>query len=553
MRESDTVAIQSMTLDDVTKQHWDVIVVGTGMGGATIGYALAKAGKRVLFCERGKSRARPSALTGRYAEDFFDRPTAPQPKHRSVLANAGREWEEIDARSGTRVKSYVPFVGAGTGGSSALYGMAMERLFPQDFTPRACHPTATDSSLPDAWPIGYGDLVPFYEQAERLYRVRGESDPRRGPEFRPEYLEPPAMTGAARELFDYLRTQGCHPYRLPLACEFRPGCQCCQGYLCPLDCKNDSSRICLLPALDAFGAHLLDECEITRLEASRERVTEVVCRRHSQHVGLRASVVVLAAGALQTPRILLNSASPLWPQGLANGSGLVGRNLMRHYVDLYAIKPKAAREIDSRLKELAFTDFYFSMDRKLGSVQSFGALPAATHLVESLGQDVAQGSSQLVGSLYNLVRPWLRRYLERALSGTLILASIVEDLPYLTNRVDISPVTGRLRIDYRLHPGERVRIRRMRSRMRELLGPFRPLVIRQAENDSRLAHAAGTARFGTDPDTSVLGSDNRAHGLENLYVVDASFFPSSGGTNPSLTIAANALRVAEQMIHVAFS
>jgi choline dehydrogenase-like flavoprotein len=220
---------------------------------------------------------------------------------------------------------------------------------------------------------------------------------------------------------------------------------------------------------------------------------------------------------------------------------------MRHYVDLYLIRRTSTQGLDIHAKELAFSDLYLSRDGKLGSVQSFGALPSAAHLVESLGHDLHQGSIPFVGTFYKFFRPLLHRYLDRSLSGSLILASIVEDLPFIDNRVDVDRTTGRLCIHYHLYPQERRRIQRMRLEMRQLLKPYQPMVIRQAENNERLAHACGTCRFGLDPAASVLNRHSRAHDVENLYVADASIFPSSGGTNPSLTIAAIALRLADYL------
>lgn len=534
-------------MEELTAQHWDVIIVGTGMGGATIGHALAKSGKRVLFCEKGRSSWESTAIKGHYPEASFDRPSAPQPHHRTMLADAGRDWNEMEDKSHARQKSYLPFIGAGTGGSSALYGMALERFFPADFTPRSAHPDATDADLPESWPIAYADLVPFYEAAERLYRVRGEPDALRGEEFRPAYLPPPSLTQSATKLRDYLKDQGCHPYRLPQACEFKPECACCQGYLCPRDCKNDSSRICLEPALKQHGARLLDECEVLRLEAESARVTGVVCRYRGKTLALRGAVVILAAGALYTPGILLASKSAEWPDGLANQSGLVGKNLMRHFVDLYVLRFGLKKGLDGRWKEIGFNDFYVG-EAKLGSVQSFGALPPASILVASLQHELRQGPIPLVGAFFTLARPMVQAYLQRLLSGGPIMAAIVEDLPYRENRVEVDPATGRLNLHYTIHAQDRDRIEQMRSRLHRLFKPFRPMLLPQAENNERLAHVCGTCRFGTDPATSVLDPNNRAHGVDNLYVVDASFFPSSGGINPALTVAANALRVANSML-----
>jgi choline dehydrogenase-like flavoprotein len=535
----------------VRARDWDVLVIGTGMGGATLGFALAKAGKSVLFCERGKSLfAGGDALRGNFAETFFGAAEVPRPKHQATLFRSGRYPDEVADTSAPRVRRFIPFIGTGTGGSSALYGMALERLFPADFTPRRYHPDAADSTLPEEWPFRYEDLRPHYDTAEALYRVRGSPDPCRQNGPPPGLVPPPPLSAAAQELSDFLRGKGLHPYQLPSACESVPGCQGCQGFLCPRECKNDSTRVCLKPALAQYGAQLLDECEVRKLEATREAITAVRCSRRGEEFTLRAGVVVLAAGALETPRLLLASASPEWPQGLANDSGLVGRNLMRHYIDLYAVAPHTAGEIPVSLKELAFNDFYLGDGQKGGTVQSFGALPPPPVLVAGMQEDLRHGSFRWAAPLFGLAKPLMKSVFGRLLSRKMLFASILEDLPYADNRVALpSPGEGaRLVIEYRLRDHERARIAAFREKINEAFRPYRVMVIKQAENNERIAHACGTCRAGHDPRTSVLDAWNRAHGLANLYVVDASFFPSSGGTNPALTIAANALRVADHLI-----
>lgn len=375
--------------------EWDAIIIGTGMGGAPLGYALAKAGQRVLFLEKGKSHLLPGALTNSYAETHFPAPAAPGPQHRATLQRAGRYSDTIRTNAGSRTQHFVPFIGSGTGGSSALYGMVLERFFAADFAPRAQHPQAADAALPEAWPIGYDQLLPHYEAAERLFRVRGTPDPLRADRtggWAAHFRAPPPLTPASSELFAFFQQRALHPYRLPLACEFVAGCDACQGYLCDRQCKNDASRICLEPALSQHGATLMDECEVLQLEATREAVTGVVCQQRGQRLTLRGKQVFLAAGALETPRLLLQSASEHWPQGLANDSGLVGRNLMRHHIDLYVIKPKTAAGFDNRQKEFGFNDFYQRDGNKLGSVQSFGRLPPVPVLAASMQDDIRQGA-----------------------------------------------------------------------------------------------------------------------------------------------------------------
>ncbi len=537
---------------DPDKQYWDAIIIGTGMGGATLGYALARASKKVLFCEQGMATMGPSTIRGRYAESAFDLPEVAQSKHRGVLLRSGRSMETIEDASLPRHRCFIPFIGGGGGGSSALYGMALERFFPCDFTPKVNYQDDTESTLPESWPITYEQLEPYYAKVEKLFRVRGTVDPMRSDGESASYPQPPALSPSGDELYQFLTDRGLHPYRLPLACEFVPGCECCQGYLCARDCKNDSSRICLAPALEQFGAQLLDECEVLKLEADKKSVTGVVCSWRGQAVTLRGALVVLAAGALRSPAILLNSASPIWPNGLANDSGLVGKNLMRHLIDLYVVFPKTARQY-SPMKELAFNDFYRIDGEKFGSVQTFGAMPPAEIITAALEQQLAESSVPFAASIFRCLRPLADSALSRLFAGKTILATILEDLPYDDNQVNIvkSREMGRPRLilKYRITEYDRRRIDRFRKRVRAALKSYRVLPIKQAENNERIAHACGTCRFGSDPATSVLDPMNRAHGVTNLYIVDGSFFPSSGGINPALTIAANALRVGDYLTH----
>ncbi len=552
MHHHEKIIADSFSLDHATAidRHWDVIIIGTGMSGATLGYELARAGKQVLFCEKGKSLLRPEiGLRGNYAETFSNQPTATDARHSDTLLKAGRYSETISDISGHQPHHMTPFIGCGTGGSSALYGAALERFFPNDFTPRKNHPHATDSTLPDEWPISYNEMLPFYERAERLYRVRGTPDPCRPDIEDGHFFPPPPLCSATQELNDQFTENRLHPYRLPQACEFVPNCKGCQGFLCPNNCKNDSVRMCLLPALEEHGARLLEECEALRLEANTERVTGVVCNFQNQEITLRGAIIILAAGALETPRLLLNSASKDWPRGLANDSDLVGRNLMRHYIDLYALLPRSRKDHPGNLKELAFNDFYQSGDQKFGTVQSFGQLPPAQIIVEEMETEL----HQWLVPFFKLGKPLLRHFLERMFTPRILFASIMEDLPYMENRImvpDKAKLTpeNRLLMQYRITPHEKRRIDMFRKSVSEAFKPYKVMLIKQANNNQRLAHACGTCRFGSDPKNSVLNATNRAHRLDNLYIVDASFFPSSAGTNPALTLAANALRVADHIL-----
>ena len=530
---------------------WDVIVVGTGMGGGMLGYSLARSGRRVLFVEKGRStlpgvpgtirssmpeQAEPVA--GRSAEAYYD-----------ALARAGRSTDEIEDISGRFSRRFVPHLGSGTGGSSALYGMVCQRFFVRDFTPRQDFRDPGDSTVPDAWPVTYDQMRPWYAAAEKLLGVRGQPDP-----LRPEAAEvglpaAPPFSADNQPLLDYLSGRGLHPYHLPMACDYTDGCITCEGYLCDQSCKNDAARNCVQPALAEHGAQLLTECRAVRLDADRTQVRQVICEHRSGMLALKAKVVVLAAGALITPLLLLNSRSGDWPRGLANDSDWVGRNLMRHLVDFIEIWPQADCKITAKNQQIGLNDFYFWEGQKYGAVQTLGgSVPPMELLTNRPGWQARA---------LRLMRPAVRRVYERLFTGGMMLATIMEDLPYLDNRVlpcDQPSLDGRqrLRIQYRFHASEIERRAVFMRQFNEVFEPFRKITLPRPKN-ANMGHVCGTCRFGSDPKTSVLDPENRARGVENLYVVDGSFFPSSTGLNPGLTIAANALRVAAHVNQMHFA
>ncbi|OMC12896.1 glucose-methanol-choline oxidoreductase [Mycobacterium sp. SP-6446] len=530
---------------------WDVIVVGTGMGGGMLGYSLARSGRKVLFVEKGRSTlpGTPGTIHGAIPEVAEPQASRSEEAYYDALVRAGRSTDEVEDISGRSPRRYLPGIGSGTGGSTGLYGMVCERFFVRDFTPRQDFRDPGDSTVPEAWPVTYDQMRPWYSAAEKLLGVRGEPDP-----LRPEAAEvrlpaAPPFSAENQPLVDHLTAQGLHPYHLPMACDYTDGCTTCDSYLCHRSCKNDAARNALLPALAKYGAHMLTECRVVRLDADGTRVRQVICAHRSGMLTLNAKVVVLAAGALVTPMLLLNSRSGDWPRGLANGSDWVGRNLMRHAVDHIEVWPQTDLNITAENKQIGLNDFYFWEGQKYGAVQSAGAMAP----IEAL-----TNRPDLPAKVLRVMSPALRPIYERYFSGGLVLATIMEDLPYLDNRVlpcdrPSSDGRQRLRIQYRWHASEAERRAVFLRQVKQIFEPFRKITLRTAKNNAFLAHVCGTCRFGTDPKTSVLDANNRAHGVENLYVVDASFFPSSTGINPSLTIAANALRVAAHVNQLHFA
>jgi len=542
------VADGQLTGREAERVDWDVIIIGAGMGGGMLGHRLARAGRRVLFVEKGRSTLPGTPGTIRSAMPELAEPQASRSisTYYDALARAGRSSDEVTDISGRRPRQFVPYIGSGTGGSSAIYGMVCERFFVDDFTPRQHFADPGESTVPEAWPVSYEQMAPWYTEAEKLLGVRGQPDP-----LRPEAADvalpaAPPFSVDNQPLVNYLSGRGLHPYHLPMACDYTDDCATCQAYLCAKSCKYDGARSGVGPAVTEYGAQLLAECQVLRLESDRTRVQQVICQRHSDMLTLKAKVVVLAAGALATPVLLLNSRSGDWARGLANGSDMVGRNLMRHVMDWIEVWPQRGSKITAENKEIGLNDFYFIDGQKYGTVQSAGSMASLAPI------DMMMNQPGLMSKALRLASVAARPIYNQFISGGLVLAAIMEDLPYLDNRVlpsDRPSVDGRqrLRLQYRLHPGEVERREVFLRALKEVLQPFRTLTLRTGANNGTLGHVCGTVRFGTDPATSVLDPQNRAHEVDNLYVVDASFFPSSTGINPSLTIAANALRVAEHI------
>jgi len=526
--------------EELAAIEWDVVVIGAGMGGAVAGYELARLGKRVLFVEKGRFVQRDDEVVRGDLGDQSERPEDRLLRGHWPVALEGTL--RIPGHAPSPAEFFAP-LGCGTGGSTILYGATLERFFPCDFRPGELFPEVSGSTLPDAWPIGYEELEPYYKRAEALFRVRGTPDPLHPAQD--ALPAPPPLNEQDQDVFELMERKGLHPYRIHIGCRFVPGCDGCGGRVCLKDCKSDAGHICVLPALERHGARLLERCEVTRLETQGARVQLVRCVHDGRELALRARVVVAAAGALMTPVLLLNSTSERWPNGLANGSGLVGRNLMVHSGDMLAVRARRGQPDGSFNKTLSITDLYFSEGRKLGNFQSVGIQVDDGSVLAHLQTTLAKGPRWLK----RLAHPLLLRAIARVgawyFKNSVVFGSIVEDLPYLENRVvpDASAKSG-MRFDYRYTDELAERNALFRKSLSKALGWTRVVSLTRAVN-LNFGHPCGTARFGDDPATSVLDRDNRAHEVENLYVVDASFFPSSGGTNPSLTIAANALRVAE--------
>lgn len=520
---------------DPEREDWDVVVIGTGMGGGTIGYELARLGRRVLFLEKGRF------LHGGPSQRVEPRPGMDPDREMRLLT--GRWPEPLQGRTSFGPVEFFAPLGCGSAGTTGLYGAQLERFSPCDFRPRANFPEVTAANLPEAWPVSYETMVPYYRRAERLYRVCGTPDPL-NPDPEAELRTPPPLSDRDEVFVDSFRELGLNPYRAHVGFQYVPDCYECAD-ICPIGCKSDAGGICVAPALEKFGARLLPECEAVELVADGRRLRGVRARWKGRELTIPTRTVALAAGAYMTPLLLLNSRSGDWHDGLANRSGMVGRNLMLHTSDFLTIDPGGIHSAEGPTKSLALNDFYFEDGDKLGTLQSVG-LPLQPPFILAYLRYAEERDPRWWRRLVSRFLPQVAELASRLYWRSTLFATIVEDLPYEENRIVPDPsCRNGMRFEYRYPRELRARNRRLRRRITRALGQrHRVRVVTGGGNNINYGHVCGTCRFGDDPRTSVLDGSNRAHDLDNLYVVDASFFPSSGGTNPSLTIAANALRVA---------
>lgn len=509
-------------------RHWDAIVIGTGMGGGTVGRALAEKGLSVLFVEKGRKghRAEQTALDA----NLSDR----------VARKIRGFWPDpIEGQINGRRISFYPPLGAGVGGSSVYYAAALERPEPHDLdhSPERPHPAG-------GWPVRYAAFHPYLEAAERIYHICGSADPLSSvpaDNLRP----PPDLPPGDAALMAQMQRIGLHPYRLHTAVRYLEGCLDCLGVKCPRNCKMDGRSAGVEPALATGRAALLERCEVTALRGEPGRITHVEALLDGNPVTLRGDVVVLAAGGFGSPQLLLDSAAEHWPQGCANESGLVGRNLMFHVNEMFALWPDRSARNFAPSRAIGLRDLYYAEGKRFGIVQAMGLNASYGDILHHLRMLLARTGLDRIRPLYQLAR-LPAGIAARFLGDAKIFVGLMEDIGYPENRILPPDGSGTLRFEYRFSDELLARRKAFRKAIRRSFRGQRKMFL-SFQPELNFGHPCGTLRFGEDPATSVLNPDCRAHGIGNLYVTDSSFMPSSMGVNPSLTIAANALRVADRI------
>ena len=511
-------------------KRFDVIIVGSGAGGGTLARQLAPSGKSILILERGdwlKREAENWDATAVFVQNRYISPET---------------WYDRDGRP------FQPQVHYFVGGATKMFGAALYRLRKEDFGELRHH-----DGISPAWPISYDELEPYYARAERMYHVHGlrGRDPTEPPASGPYPCPPVSNEPRIQQLSYNLTAAGYHPFPAPCAVMLDEQnmaystcirCQTCDGFPCLVHAKSDAETVAVRPALEFPNVTLLRNAKALKLQtnASGTAVTEVVADVVGQREVFRGDIVVVSCGAANSAKLLLMSANDKHPRGLANGSDQVGRNYMFHNSQaVLAVSLEPNPTIFQ--KTIALNDFYFGMDGfeyPMGNIQMIGKSLGPMYR----GEKPIETALLPMGLLDNLARHAVDFWLT------------TEDLPDPENRVTVNQA-GDLTLSYT--PNNQVARQKLYDKLKSMLGQLgmhphhlipRDIYMKTEIPLAGCAHQVGTCRFGADPKTSVLDVNCKAHELNNLYVVDTSFFVSIGAVNPSLTAIANSIRVSEHLL-----
>ena len=508
--------------------HYDIIIIGTGSGGSTMAYKLAPSGKRILILERG---------------GFIPKEKENWDPHEVVTVGRYRPndvWYDQDD------KPFKPYIHYNVGGNSKMYGAALFRFRESDF-----ETVQHFGGISPAWPFSYDVYESYYGQAEILYSTHGKAgiDPSEPWRKNGYPLPPLPYEPLIQDLEKNLHQLGLQPFPLPMgvrlpqdytATEAPVMLENFDGFPDLTDSKADGQVMCLRPALMNRNVTLMTHAYVKQLQTdeSGKVVNKVVVDIKGEEVIFSAGTVIVACGAVNSAALMLRSANDKHTNGLSNSSDQVGRNLMLHHNGCLVAFTKDMINDCVFQKSLGLADFYHGADDSefpLGEIQLMGRNDADT--IMWLAEKIYPGKTY-----------------QELKQMTIDFWLTAEDLPSPENRVTLTE-EGNIKVNY--HRNNYTAYEKLKEKLKQVFVQLGELDdkykdVQWAGYDldiSGMSHQNGTMRFGTDPGTSVLDLNCKAHDLDNLYVVDASFFPSCGAFNPSLTIAANALRVGDHLLN----
>ncbi|MEM7552595.1 MAG: GMC family oxidoreductase [Cyanobacteria bacterium P01_A01_bin.84] len=504
--------------------NYDIIIIGTGAGGGTLAYSLAATGKKILILERGD-------YIPKEKENWDTEAVFIKGKYKTK-----ETWYDKDN------KTFHPGIHYCVGGNTKVYGAALLRMREEDFNELKHH----GGTSPE-WPISYDDLEPYYTQAEHMYHVHGKHgiDPCSPPVSEDYTLASLPHESRIEELKTDMEKLGLKPFPLPIGVKFNDAkkgesptvLDRFDGFPDPSESKADSHVVCIKEALKYDNVTLVTNAKVTKLLTCKngQRVTKVEVEQFGKARSFSGDLIIVACGAINSAVLLLNSKNNNHPNGLANSSDLVGRNYMAHNNSaLLAISKKPNPTIFG--KTLGLNDFYFGDDDfqfPMGHIQMLGKSDAVMFKADA--PKLAPGMA-----------------LEYIAKHALDFWMTSEDLPDPENRVLVDDM-GNITLKYKENNLEgHNRLQKKLKWILENVGCETHVLPNNMYLGKKIpiagtAHQCGTLRFGNNPKTSVLDTYCKAHDLENLYVVDGSFFPSSSAVNPALTIIAQALRVGEHL------
>jgi choline dehydrogenase-like flavoprotein len=493
----------------------DVIIIGSGMGGATLAAALAPSGRRILVLERGDYLH--ASGTDRDATAIF----------RDGVYRPDETW--LDGHN----RPFSPGNYYNVGGNSKFYGAVLIRYRAKDFAP-----VQHQGGVTPGWPISYDDLEPDYQAAEILYDVRGQlgEDPTE-PRHSGQYAHGPVPDEPdIAALRTRLQNAGLTPSSLPLGVDIArwlaAGQTTWDAYPDTCGGKMDAQTRGLAAALRYDNVQLKTDHHVLELKTDDSgHITGVVCAVAGTQQTLTAPVVVLAAGAVQSAALLLKSANDNFPSGLANGSDQVGRNFMNHNCSAVVALHPFRRNRSVYQKTLMMNDYYLADGKAgapLGNIQMLGKITGP----------ILAASTKLPAWVAGMVA-----------ARSFDFYAMSEDLPNPDSRVTVHD--GQIKLDWqRSNCGaHEALVSHLKKKLRK--AGF-PIVLSRPFDRHTPSHQCGTARMGADPASSVVDIYGRSHDHPNLFVVDASVLPTSAAVNPALTIAALALRTARHIIKTDF-